>query len=263
MGIPLREGRDIDARDRDRSTPVVLVNETLARTLWPGENAVGKFVKYVGNSDRQVVGVVGDVRQSVSTSGGGSEVYVPMRQTGDYSSVQVVIRSSVTPAAALSAVREALRPLDPSIPVNAHRILSDLVDDAIAPRRLITMLLAGFAVFSLVLAALGIFGLISYSVSQRGQEISIRMALGATAANIRGAIMKETLLLAAIGLVIGLPASLALSQTLVTLLFGVERTDPATLAAVLTLVIVVALLGGYFPARRASRVELLQAIRAK
>jgi len=261
MGVPLRAGRDLTEHDNASSKPVILINETLARALWPGRNAVGQIVQYT-DVDRQVVGVVEDVRHLALEQGSGCEMYLPIRQTDDYSSVDLVVRTAMPLSALASAVRGALRPIEPSLPANEFRTLQELVDRAISPRRFVVMLLAGFSVFALVLASLGIYGLISYSVTQRTQEIGIRMALGASAGDMQSRVVLQALRLAALGTLIGIAASWILARALSGLLFGVSSTDPATFLGTLIILTVVAAFAGYLPARRASRIDPMMALRS-
>ena len=260
VGIRLQSGRAFTERDRASSEPVVIVNETLARTLWPGQDAVGQVMTQDGG--RRVVGVVADVRHESLETVGGSEMYLPMGQTGDYSAMNLVVRTVLPPDRLASAVRAALRPIDPNLPVREFRTLQDLVDRAVSPRRFLVLLLAGFAGFALLLVSLGIYAVISYSVNQRVQEIGIRMALGASAADLQSRILLLTLGLAALGLALGMVASRALTGALESLLFGVTPGDPATFIGIGALLIVVAALAGYFPARRASRIDPMVALRA-
>ena len=210
VGIRLQAGRGFTERDRASSEPVVIVNETLARTLWPGQDAVGQIMTQDGG--RRVVGVVADVRHEALEKAGGSEMYLPMRQTGDYSAMNLVVRTVLPPDRLAAAVRAALRPIDPNLPVREFRTLQELVDKAVSPRRFLVLLLAGFAGFALLLASLGIYAVISYSVNQRVQEIGIRMALGASATNLQSRILLHTLGLAALGLALGMAASRALTR---------------------------------------------------
>jgi predicted permease len=263
MGIPLRAGRDISPQDTAASDPVIMVNETMARTLWPGQDPIGKIVLNACSPERRVIGVVGDVRHLALEQGSGNEMYLPLRQCGDQSSADLVIRSTLATGPVAAAVRAALKPLAPNIGGNEFRTLQQLVDRSVSPRRLVVLMLGGFAVFALILASLGIYALISYSVGQRTQEIGIRMALGASARDVQTRIVGQTLRLAAIGMTIGVAASWAVAQSLSGLLFGVTATDPATFAGMLVVLAVVATLAGYVPARRASRIDPLVALRAE
>jgi predicted permease len=260
VGIRLKAGRLFTERDRASSEPVAIVNETLARTLWPGQDAIGQIVTQDGG--RRVVGVVADVRHDSLETVGGSEMYRPMRQTGDYSAMNLVVRTVLPPDRLAAGVRAALRPLDPNLPVREFTTLQGLVDKAVSPRRFLVVLLAGFAGFALLLASLGIYAVISYSVNQRVQEIGIRMALGASATNLQSGILLHTLGLAALGLALGMAASRALTGVLESLLFGVTPGDPVTFIGIGALLIAVAALAGYFPARRASRIDPMVALRA-
>ena len=260
VGIRLKAGRVFTERDRVSSEPVVIVNETLARTLWPGQDAIGQIVTQDGG--RRVVGVVANVRHDSLETAGGSEMYRPMRQTGDYSAMNLVVRTVLPPDQLAAGVRAALRPLDPNLPVREFTTLQGLVEKAVSPRRFLVVLLAGFAGFALLLASLGIYAVISYSVNQRVQEIGIRMALGASATNLQSGILLHTLGLAALGLALGMAASRALTGVLESLLFGVTPGDPVTFIGIGALLIAVAALAGYFPARRASRIDPMVALRA-
>jgi predicted permease len=261
MGIQLRAGRDFSAADNPSSPRVIIINESLARSLWPGEDPLGKMM--YADGERQVVGVVQDVRHLALEQESGGEMYLPIRQTNDYSSVTLVVRGAHSLASLAAGVREALRPLDPNLPANEFRAIQDIVDSSVSPRRLIVLLIAGFAGFALILASLGIYGVISYSVSQRKQEIGIRMALGALPGDLQLRVLMQTLKLAAIGMTLGLVASWALGRVFQGLLFGVTPSDPATFAAVLALLMAVAALAGYLPARRASRLDPVEALRAE
>ena len=209
-----------------------------------------------------MVGVVGDVRHEALEKVGDSEMYLPMRQTGDYPAMNLVVRTVLPPEQLAAGVRAALRPLDPNLPVREFTTLEELVDKAVSPRRFLVLLLAGFATFALILASLGIYAVISYSVSQRVQEIGIRMALGASAARLQSRILLHTLGLAALGLTLGMAASRALTVMLKSFLFGVTAGDPVTFIGIGALLIAVAALAGYFPARRASRIDPMVALRA-
>jgi predicted permease len=266
MGIPLRAGRDLSPRDTPASGLVVLVNETLARTLWPGQDAVGKWLLQEGG--RQVVGVVGDVRHSALEASAGPEMYLPIRQTDDYSRVELVVRSPAAGAgggagagALAAAVRNELRPLEPNLPGHELRPLQQLVDQAVSPRRFVVLLLGGFSVFALLLASLGIYAVISYTVTQRTRELGIRAALGASGRDLEARVLRETLGLAGVGMLIGVLVSGGLAQVLRGLLFGITASDPLTFGGTLAILVLVAALAGYLPARRASRIDPILALR--
>jgi putative ABC transport system permease protein len=263
LGIPLKAGRDIAPSDTATSDPVIVINETMARTLWPGQDPIGKYVLNGCAKERRVIGVAGDVRHLALEQASGNEMYLPMRQCSDQSSADLVVRSTLAPGAVAAAVRAALAPVAPSLGVNQFRQVQTLVDKSTSPRRFMVWMLAGFAAFALVLASLGIYALISYSVSQRTQEIGIRMALGASAGDVQRRIVSQTLTLAVTGMALGAVASWLVGRSLSGLLYGVTATDPVTFAAMLGVLTLVAALAGYVPARRASRIDPLVALRVE
>ena len=263
MGIPLVAGRDIAESDTAASEPVIVVNETMARTVFPGQDPIGKYLLGGCAKERRVVGVIGDVRHLALEQGSGNEMYIPMRQCGDQPSADLVVRSSLPPSQIASSIRAKLQPLAANLPGNDFRTLQQIVDRSVSPRRFLVLLLGGFAAFALVLASLGIYGLISYSVSQRTQEIGIRMALGASARDVQGGIIRQTLKLAAIGMALGTLASWIMAQSAAGLLFGITARDPGTFLAMLVVLTVVATVAGYLPARRASRIDPMVALRAE
>jgi len=263
MGIPVVAGRDLLTSDEAKTEPVMLVNQTTARTLWPGQDAIGQYILGPCAKERRVVGVVGDVRHLALEQEAGNEMYIPMRQCTDLSSADLVVRSAVPPEQLAGTLRAALQPIAADLPRNDFRVLQQLVDRSVSPRRLVVLLLGGFAVFALVLASLGIYGLISYSVTQRTQEIGIRIALGASARHVQGRVVMQTLSLAATGMVCGAVASWLLARAAGGLLFGVTAADPGTFLGMLAVLGGAALVAGYLPARRASRVDPLVALRAE
>jgi len=259
MGVPLKKGRDFSARDDKGTLAVIILNETCARNLWPGQDPIGKIV--AEDVDRTVVGVVGDVHHMALEEGSGNEFYIPIRQIQDYGSVDLVVRTSMSTAELSSRLQEALRPIEPNLPTQNLRTMESMVDRAVSPRRFVVILLGGFAAFALALASLGIYALISYSVNQRTQEIGIRMALGASAEMLQRSILLQTLGLAAIGVVVGIMASWILARALSGMLFGVTPGDPLTFVLMVVILALVAGLAGYLPARRASKIEPMSALR--
>ncbi|HEU5021418.1 MAG TPA: ABC transporter permease [Bryobacteraceae bacterium] len=259
MGISIREGRDLAPTDNAAAKPVVLINESCARALWPGQSALGRYL--VADIARQVVGVVRDVHHVSAEDGSGLEFYIPMRQTDDYGSVNLVVRARLTPAVMASGIRSALRPLDPSLNTTELRTLQEIVDQSVSPRRFVAELLGGFGVFALILVSLGIYGVISYSVNRRTQDIGIRMALGASAERVQGGIILDTLALAVVGMVFGTACCWMATKALAGQLFGVTPTDPVTFIAVLAILSSVAFAASYLPARRASRIDPMLALR--
>jgi predicted permease len=263
MGIPLRAGRDILPGDTATSEPVIVINETMARTVWPGQDPIGKYLLGGCAKERRVVGVVGDVRHLALEQTSGNEMYIPLRQCTDLPSADLVVRSTLPTTQLAGALRTALRPIAANLPGNDFRTLDQIVDKSVSPRRFLVLLLGAFAAFALVLASLGIYGLISYSVNQRTQEIGIRMALGASARDVQTRILTQTLWLAAIGMTLGTIASWILARGAGGLLFGVTERDPGTFAGMVVVLTIVAAIAGYLPARRASRIDPMVALRAE
>jgi len=261
LGIQLKSGREFTESDRASSEPVVIVNETLARTLWPGQDAVGQMVTQ--DSGRRVIGIVADVHHGGPERLGGSEMYIPMRQTADYAAMRLIVRTILPPESLAASIRIALRPIDPNLPVTEFQTLEMFVNKVVSPRRFLVMLLTGFAGFALLLASLGIYALISYSVNQRTKEIGIRMALGANSGLVLRGVLTKTLQLALAGVALGTLGSFALSKWIQSLLFGTTPTNPAIFSGVGLLLCAVALLAAYVPARRASRIQPLEALRTE
>lgn len=261
MGIPLKAGRDFTERDDPTTQPEIIINETLARKLWPGQDPIGQTIVNDCGPERQVVGVVGDVRHIALEQGSGSEIYIPMRQCQDQWSVNLVVRSTLPPAAMASAVRDALKPLDPNLPANEFRPLQTLVDKAVSPRRFILILLSGFSAFALILASLGIYAVISYSVSQRTQEFGIRMALGAGPRDVLRLVLGKGMMLALVGAAAGLVGAWGLTRLMTSMLYGVRPDDFATFLGVSLVLACVALAANYLPARRATKIDPMVALR--
>jgi predicted permease len=264
MGVPLLEGRDFSRLDLSNTERVVIVNQRMAQRLWPDRTAIGEsFANMCGDKPARVIGVVGDVRHLSPEQPSGNELYLPMRQCRQLSSADLVLRSDLPASQLASSVRSSLRPLLPAIGGNEYRAIQQLLDKSVSPRRFLVWLLGGFAVFAVVLASFGTYALISYSVNQRTREIGIRMALGASAREVQFGIIRQTLMLASIGLILGTAGAWALARAIRGLLFDVTPGDPWTFAAMAAVLLVVAAIAGYLPARRASRTDPLTALRAE
>ena len=260
MRIPLRSGRPFAMSDDANAEPVIIINQRLAEALWPGRDAVGR-VLHTSRKDRRVVGVVGDVRYFGLDREPDMEMYMPVR-TGDYSSVDLVVRGSLPPAGLIGGIRAALRRVDPTLPVAEFRTMEQLVDRSVFARRFVVLVVAGFAGFGLLLASMGIYAVISYSVAQRTHEIGIRMALGASPGNVRAHVLGQTGTLALLGVAIGLPFSWMAARAIQSLLYEVSASDPGTFSLVVIVLTAVAALAGYLPARRATQVDPAIALRS-
>ncbi|HJR59602.1 MAG TPA: ABC transporter permease [Vicinamibacterales bacterium] len=264
MGIALISGRHFTEQDRDPAPTPIIVNAVFARRNWPGEDPLGKRVRFDETKDEwlTVVGVAADSRNKGLATEPEPLMYLPYHAF-TLPFMSVVARSAGGAAAVASAVRAEVRRLDPELPIDSVRPLEQIVDESVAEPRFRTMLLGVFALTALVLAAIGVYGLISYSVAQRTREIGIRVALGARPAQVMGPIVREGLVLALLGVSLGLAGALAATKVLAAFLFGVDATDPLTFAAVAALLLIVALLASYIPSRRALKIDPLTALRAE
>jgi predicted permease len=260
MGMRVISGRDLSPADIESSEKVVVINETAAKQLWPGRNALGKLLK-VGGTEHRVVGIVGDVRNLTLEEAPGNEIYLPMRQVFDYSTLTLIVRTNLAPASLARTLRRVLTPIVPNLATNEVQTLQGAVDKAVSPRRFFTALLGGFSAFALCLALLGIYGVISYTVTHRRQEIGVRIALGASSRQVQARIVRETLQLALAGVVIGTICAWLAGRTLGGFLFGVSAADPLTYVGMIALLSIVAVVSGYLPARRASRIDPIIALR--
>jgi putative ABC transport system permease protein len=265
MGIPLLKGRQLTDQDTDDTPNVVVISETMARRLWPGEDPVGKRIA-IGRIESpddwiQVVGVVKDVRQFELNAEPKPQMYLSHRQFGFFDARDLVVKTNVDPASMAGAVRKAVWEIDKDQPVSNIRTMETILADSIARQRFSMLLLAIFASVALVLAGVGIYGVMSYSVAQRTHEIGIRMALGAQTSAVLKLAVGYGLKLVLAGIGIGLVAALALTRVMSTLLFGVTATDPTTFTLISLLLIAVAAIASYIPARRATRVNPIIALR--
>jgi predicted permease len=271
LGIPLLGGRFFDSRDNQHTPKVVIINQTAARRYWPNDNPIGKRI--LSNFDDEqwstIVGVVGDVKHTGLDAETNPENYYhylqipPEAMNFAEATMALVIRTSAEPATMTSAVRRELRTLDPSQPVFDVHTMQDRLYGSVAQPRFRTVLISGFAGLALVLAALGLYGVVAYSVSQRTVELGIRVALGAEPGSILKLVVFRAVGLAAIGLGIGVAVTLAGSRIISRFLFGVSAADPITLAGTSLIILLVALTASLVPAFRAAKVDPAIALRAE
>lgn len=264
LGIPLKRGRDFSVSDTDGANRVVIISESLSRIYWHGANPVGRRMK-LGSIDEQVpwltvVGVVGEVHAWNLEGGSEPEVYLPHPQSPG-PTMTFIVRSSVAPSSLINDVRREIAAVDPNQPVFGLHTMNEMLDQAVGPQRYRTYLIAGFAALALLLTVIGIYGVMSFFVSERIKEIGIRMALGAHRNEVVGMVLRRGMTLALAGIAIGLVAAVAATRFISTLLFEVKPTDPTTLIAVSILLAVFSFAATFVPARRATRVDPMIALR--
>jgi putative ABC transport system permease protein len=263
MGIRFLRGRTFTWADNEGSLPVAIINESAARQYWPNEDAMGKRVKLEDGSApvwREVIGIVGNVRQDSLAEAGRPEVYAPLLQV-PVPYVALVVRTRAEPTALTAAVRHAVMEADRDQPLFRIQTMQQVVEDSVAGRRFQMSLLGAFAAIALGLAAIGIYGLMSFTVNQRTHEIGIRMALGAKREDVLNLVVRHGMMLAIAGVALGTGGALLLTRFLSSMLYGVGVNDPPTLLSVATLLVGVAALASYIPARRATRVDPMVALR--
>jgi putative ABC transport system permease protein len=264
MGIRLIRGRYFEERDAETATPAAIIDETMAETYWPEDDPIGKRLKRGGMQSRNpwmtVVGVVKHVRYRTLEERSRVQLYWPHLQNPSRS-MSLALRTSVDPAALSPAVQRVILGLDPDRPVSRVRTMEELLADSIARRKFSMLLLAIFAAAALLLASIGVYGVLSFAVTQRSHEMGIRMALGASRGSVLRLVMSQSLALALTGAAIGLAASFWLTRLISTLLFDVKAHDPATFALVPAFLVAVALAAGYLPARRATKVDPMIVLR--
>jgi putative ABC transport system permease protein len=275
LGARLVSGRTIDKRDVATSQSIVLVNEAFAKRFFPGEDPIGKRVSLTNDwpgrppSEQTIVGVVRDVKNRGVDASAGTEVFVPIHQSPQMGfaqrSVNLVVRTEGDPRAHFGAMRAFIASVDPNLPVAYLRTMDQVVYESIAKPRFVTTLLAVFAGIALLMAAIGIYGVMSYTVERRTHELGIRMAIGADAGKLKAMLVKQGLALAAAGVGVGLCAALGvtalLGRWLAQLLFAVESVDPATYAVVAPATLAIAALACWVPARRATQIHPMTALR--
>jgi predicted permease len=263
MGTTLVAGRDFTRMDGKDQSKVIIVNQSLAKRFWPGEDPVGRQVMVGGRVRFTVIGVAADVRHHGPEVPSGDEMYLPYTQAEDAQSWDMLVRTKLPVAAFAAGLRNMLRDVDPTLPLTKVRAMTTLVERTTSSHRLLISLIGGFAAIAVGLAALGLYGLLSYLVTQQTKEIGIRMALGANASTVRRQIVGKTMKLTLGGLLLGLGGAVAASRLLQSLLYGVSATDPMTYGVMTFTLLVCALVAGYLPARRASRIDPIIALRAE
>jgi putative ABC transport system permease protein len=263
MGIPLKRGRLITDEDRTGSVPVIVVSESTANALWPGQDPIGRRVRIGGATSgdwRTIVGVAGNVRHAGLAAEPGLQMYLPQAQVTD--GFLVLVARAADPQSLAAPLRRVVRELDPSVPIFDVATMEELVERAAAEPRFVMRLLSGFAALALVLAAIGLYGVVAYAVAERRREIGIRIALGATPKDVRRLVLRTGAATVALGLFTGAAASLLLLRLLRSMLFGVGANDPATLIGAGALLAAVALAAHWGPVRQALRVDPMASLRA-
>ena len=265
MRIPLVAGREFNVRDDRHAPHVIIINQTLARKFFSGENPIGKHMKPGMSADKsdsmcEIVGVVGDIRHRNLWQLPDPESYVPYEQNS-IGAMDIVVRSEEDPMTLLPAMRAQVLALDAELPIYKAQRMEEYVAASVAQRRFTSLLCSIFAAAGLLLAVVGLFGVMSYSVAQRTHEIGVRVAVGAAKKDILQLILKEGMGITIVGVVVGLFGSLAVSTILKSQLYGVSSRDPLTFLGVILLLALVALAACYIPARRATRVDPMVALR--
>jgi predicted permease len=261
MGVTLRQGRYFTEHDTRGEPETVIVDEAMAERFWPDENPIGKRLQRGGAGKWQVVvGVINDAKQFSAEKEPPITVYYPYEQYLARN-MYLVVRTTSEPAAMGPVIARAIQALDPDLPVFDVKTMDERLADALARRRLSMLLLGGFAGIALILAAIGIYGVMAYSVNQRTHEIGIRLALGAQTRDILRLVVRQALLLVSVGIAVGLAGALALTRVMASLLYGISATDRLTFVITPLLLAGVALLASYLPARRAAKVDPMIALR--
>jgi predicted permease len=260
VGMPLVEGRDFDARDTENAPKVAVINETMARRYFGSRSPIGQSYDYGSSLQFQIVGVVRDAKVRGPRSTPRPMAYRPIRQEMEYVR-SLEVRTEADPHAVASELRKVIAQVAPNLPIQDIATLSERVNRLLVQERLIAQITACFGLLALLLACIGIYGLISYAVARRTAEMGIRMALGARQASVMWLVLREALILVVIGLGAGISLIFAAARLVTGLLFGVSPTDPATLLATVLLMLSIAALAAYLPASRASRADPMAALR--
>ena len=269
MGIPVAEGREFTDRDRSSAPRVAVVNEALARKHWPNDSPIGKRVAFTRDEPQwyEIVGIVGNIKHRGLDAADRPELYVPYRQplfaSWTVRPMYIVVRTAGDPLAAAATVRRELARVDRDQPISDVRTMDERIGRSLAGRRFNMVLLAVFASLALTLAGIGIYGIAAYSVTERTHEIGVRLALGAQRRDVMAMILAQGMAMTVIGTAIGVVSALLLARVMSSLLFGVSSADPLTFTAIPLLLAAVAFVACYVPARRATRVDPLVALRTE
>jgi putative ABC transport system permease protein len=267
MKIALIKGRYFSEQDKRGGVGAAIINQTLAQRYFPNEDPIGKRISHIGANQNEgdpeqweIVGIVGDVHHNSLTKAANPEIYLPYQQNS-WSWGNFLVRTKGEPTTLAQSFREQIRLGDKSVPLTDVRLLSDAISETVAQPRFYTFLFGIFGAIGLVLTVTGVYGLISYTVAQRTQEIGIRMALGATRQSVVRMVLKQGIALAVTGVAIGIAASFGLARVIVTLLFDVKPTDVVTFSLASLVLLGAAVLASYVPARKATKVDPLVALR--
>jgi predicted permease len=264
MEIPLMSGRHFDDQDTREKPRVAIIDERMARELWPDESAIGKRVRTGGLTSTNpwitVIGVAGRVKQYTLDTDSRMAMYLPHSQYPTRA-MNLVLKSAQPPGVLTAAVRDTVRALDPELPIFNVRSMDDRVDESLAQRRFAMQLLTLFAAIALVLAAIGIYGVMSYLVSQGTRELGIRLALGATPRDVVWLVGRQTVVIATAGVSVGVVIAVAVTRFMQSLLFEVDAVDPFTFALIAAFLLTVACVAGFVPVRRAAHIDPLRSLR--
>jgi len=262
MGMRLLRGREFDEHDGEGSPPVVIINETMARKYWPNEDPIGARINFGQGNKAEIVGVVNDVKSFGLEEKTHPDIYRPYAQA-PFRLIAFAVRAGGDPLSLVAAVKNAIYAVDKDQPVFKVITMEKLAAESITLRRVSMLLVGGLSALALILAAIGIYGVMSYTISQQRREIGLRLALGAQASDVLKLVIAEGMKPALFGMIIGLLASFALTRLIKGLLFGVSATDPATFIVISTLLGGVALVACWIPARRATKVDPMIALRCE
>jgi len=268
MQIPILAGRGFSAQDTETSTPVSVINQTLAKLYFPNENPIGRRFRLTDEGPEaskwiEIVGICADTHYNNLRDEPPPLHFEPYRQRTDIGGVTYIVKSTLSPALLVPTLRAAAKRIDPDLPLNQIRTQQQQIDSMLQEERMFASLTAGFGILALALACVGVYGIMAYTVSQRTNEIGIRLALGAAREQVRAMVLRETVWLAAAGVLIGLGATLALTHVIASMLYGLKPYDPTTLAGTMLVLLLVALLAGFIPAHRASQVDPIEALRTE